>query len=109
MAYVEFKEEKHNLDKVIEKHKSKPTFVDFYADWCNPCKILKPQIEKICKDNGFNFIVINVEENENISEEYNIQEIPYVALYLKGKKAFDFSGANQDKLNEAVEMAKKGQ
>ena len=108
MAFIEFKEENHDFNKVIEKHKNKPTFVEFFAEWCPPCKLLKPQLEKICKDNGFNFIFINVEENEKISEEYDIQELPRVALYLKGKKVWEFTGFNQTKLEEAVEMAKKG-
>ena len=108
MAYIEFLESKQDFSKVIEKCKNKPTFVDFFAEWCPPCKVLKPRLEKICKDNGFNLICINVEENENISEEYDIQELPSVALYLKGKLVFDFTGTNQAKLEEAVEIAKKG-
>ena len=65
-------------------------------------------VEKVCKDNGFNFIAINVDENEKISEEYEVQGVPYVVLFLNGKKVFDFSGANTKKLDEAVAMAKKG-
>ena len=44
-----------------------------------------------------------------ISEEYKVQGIPYVVLFLKGKKAFDFTGANPKKLDEAIAMAKKGE
>ena len=109
MAHIEFKEEEQDFNKVIEEHKDKPTFVDFFAEWCQPCKILKPMLEKTCKDNGFNFISINVDENEKISEQYNVQGIPYVVLFLKGKKAFDFTGVNTKKLDEAVEKAKKGE
>ena len=109
MAHIEFKEEEQDFNKVIEEHKDKPTFVDFFAEWCQPCKIIKPMLEKTCKDNGFNFISINVDENEKISEQYNVQGIPYVVLFLKGKKAFDFTGANTKKLDEAVEIAKKGE
>ena len=109
MAHIEFKEEEQDFNKVIEEHKDKPTFVDFFAEWCPPCKILKPMLEKTCKDNGFNFISINVDENAAISEEYKVQGIPYVVLFLKGKKAFDFTGANPKKLDEAIAMAKKGE
>ena len=109
MAHIEFKEESQDFNKVIEEHKDKPTFVDFFAHWCPPCKILKPMLEKTCQDNGFNFISINVDENHKISQEYNVQGIPYVVLFLNGKKAFDFTGAVPKKLEEAAEMAKKGQ
>ena len=109
MAHIVFKEDEQDFNKVIEEHKDKPTFVDFFAEWCPPCKILKPMLEKACKDNGFNFISINVDENGAISEEYKVEGIPYVVLFLKGKKAFDFTGANTKKLDEAIEMAKKGE
>ena len=109
MAHIEFKEESQDFNKVIEEHKDKPTFVDFFAEWCPPCRMLKPLLEKACKDNGFNFISINVDENRKISEEYNVQGIPYVVLFLKGKKVFDFTGANPNKLSEGVEIAKKGE
>ena len=107
MTHIEFKEENQDFNKVIEQHKDKPTFLDFFANWCPPCKILKPILEKNCQDNGFNFISINVDENHKISEEYQDQSIPYVVLFIDGKKAFDFVGANTKKLEEAVEMAKK--
>ena len=107
MAHINFKEEEQDFKKVIEENKSKPTFVDFYAEWCGPCKVLKPMVEKACKDNDFNFIAVNVDENEKLSEEYEVQGVPYVVLFLNGEKKFDFSGANTKKLDEAVEMAKK--
>ena len=108
MAHIDFKEEEQDFNKLIEEKKDKPTFVDFFAEWCGPCKILKPMIEKACQDNGFNFIAVNVDDNEKLAEEYDVQGVPYVVLFLKGQKAFDFSGANTKKLDEAVEMAKKG-
>ena len=107
MAHIAFKEEDgKDFNKLIEDHKDKPTFVDFYAEWCGPCKVLKPMLEKACADNGFNFIAVNVDENEELSEKYEVQGVPYVVLFLKGKKAFDFSGANTKKLDEAIAMAK---
>ena len=108
MAHIEFKEEEKDFNKLIEEHKDKPTLVDFFAEWCGPCKVLKPMAEKACKDNGFNFVSVNVDENEKLAEEYDVQGVPYVVLFLNGKKVFDFSGANTKKLDEAIEMAKKG-
>ena len=51
MAHVEFKEENQDFNKVIEEHKEKSTFVDFFADWCPPCRMLKPMLEKACQEN----------------------------------------------------------
>ena len=66
MAHIEFKEEEQDFNKLIEEHKDKPTLVDFFAEWCGPCKVLKPMAEKACKDNGFNFVSVNVDENEKL-------------------------------------------
>ncbi len=108
MTEIEFKEEDgQDLDKIIEEKKDAPTFVDFNATWCGPCKALKPQLKKICKDNNFNFISVDVDENPDISEKYEVQGIPYVAVFVKGKKVFDFTGNTQDKINQAIEIAKK--
>ena len=46
---IEFKEEE-DFDKVVEENKDKPIFVDFYANWCGPCKKLGPQIEKVVEE-----------------------------------------------------------
>ncbi len=107
MAHIDFKEEDgQDLDKLIEEHKEAPTFVDFNATWCGPCRALKPQLESICQKNKFNFISVDVDENPETSEKHSVQGIPYVALYVKGEKIYDFTGNKQDKLNEAIEKAK---
>ena len=107
MSYIQFDESKNDFEKVIEENKKNPTFVDFSAPWCGPCKALKPIIEKVCKDNGFNLIYINVDENLEIVENYEIKEVPYVILYIDGKKVFDFKGMKPEQLDKAVKIAKK--
>ena len=66
--------------------------------------ILKQMIEEVFKDNDFNFIVVNVDKNEKLSEEYGVQGIPYVVIFLNGEKKVDFSGVNAKKLDEAIEL-----
>ena len=109
MAHIEFKEnDGKDFKKVLEETKDKPTFVDFNATWCGPCKALKPKLEKICKDNDFNFISVDVDANPELSEQYEVQGIPFVVLFVKGEKVFDFTGAKDEKLNEAIAKAKEG-
>ena len=108
METIVFKEEEGDFDKLIAEHKNTPTFVDFHASWCGPCKALKPALEKQCKENGFTLITCDVDDNPDLSEKFEVQGTPYVMLYVKGEKVFDFIGFKQDKLNEAVEVAKKG-
>ena len=61
------------------------TLVDFYADWCGPCKMLSPILEEL--DNEFsdiNFIKVNVDENMDLADRYTIMSIPTVYIFKDG-------------------------
>ena len=61
------------------------TLVDFYADWCGPCKMLGPIIEEL--DNEFpdiEFIKVNVDENMDLADRYSIMSIPTVYIFKDG-------------------------
>ena len=108
MAEFEFKEEDgEDFEKLLEEQKDFPTFVDFNATWCGPCRALKPQLKKLCKDNNFVFVSVDVDENPELSEKYGVQGLPFVLIYKKGEKVFEFVGSKPEKVNEAVEIAKK--
>lgn len=60
--------------------------VDFYADWCGPCKMMAPVLEEIAENNnGFKIVKLNVDENMSISEKYNIMSIPALFVFDKGE------------------------
>lgn len=65
----------------------RPCIVDFYADWCGPCKRLAPIMEKLAaKYKGqITFFKVNVDENENLSRTYGIQSIPTVFFCANGE------------------------
>ena len=108
MTQIEFNEdEDDDFNQLLKENKDKPTFVNFYAEWCGSCKALSPALEKICKENNFNLISINVDDNPEVSEDFGFKGIPYVILFVNEEKVFEFTGNKQDKLNEAVKLAKK--
>lgn len=60
--------------------------VDFYADWCGPCKMMAPVLEEIAENNnGFKIVKLNVDENMSIAEKYNIMSIPALFVFVKGE------------------------
>ena len=65
-----------------------PVLVDFYADWCGPCRMLAPTIEKLAQQYGGRAVVakVNVDRLSNLAGQYGIQGIPAVLFFNQGKE-----------------------
>ena len=64
---------------VVEPSRTSLVIVDFWAEWCGPCKQLTPVIEKVCADyasKGVTLVKINVDENRFIASQFRVQSIP---------------------------------
>jgi thioredoxin 1 len=66
---------------------STPTIVDFYADWCGPCRAVGPIIEGLSEEfrGRVKFVKVNTDENQELSERYGILSIPTVAVFVGGR------------------------
>jgi thioredoxin len=75
------------FDRIIQKA-NQPVLVDFYADWCGPCRMLAPTIEKLAKEYQGRVIVakVNVDSLAAVAGRYGIQGIPAVLVFDKGKE-----------------------
>lgn len=84
-----------------------PVLVDFYADWCGPCKMMGPVIDELAKDNEGTFKIgkINTDENPNTAKEYKVMTIPTMVIIQDGKEVDRIVGVVpkkdlQDKLDK---------
>jgi thioredoxin 1 len=72
-------------EKVIQS--SSPALVDFWAEWCGPCKMLTPVLEELSSENEskINIYKVNVDENQQLAVKYGIRSIPTLLLFKGGE------------------------
>jgi thioredoxin 1 len=75
-----------NFKSTIE-NSDKPIVIDFYADWCGPCKVLLPKLEELAKENeSFIIYKLNVDDAPAIAEQFSIMTIPNLVVFKDGKE-----------------------
>lgn len=80
--------------EVIEKSYDKPVLVDFWAEWCAPCKMLGPIIEKLAEENkeSWELVKIDTDKNQEVAMKFGIRGIPNVKLFRNGEVINEFTG-----------------
>jgi putative thioredoxin len=81
--------------EVIERSATVPVVVDFWAEWCAPCRQLGPVLEKAAKDREGKVVLakIDTDANTDISQEFGVQGIPAVKAFIEGEVVAEFVGA----------------
>ena len=76
-----------NWDSEVLKS-DKPVFVDFWAEWCGPCRMVGPVVEQIAQSysDKIKVVKLNVDENQEIAMKYGIQSIPSLLIFKNGKE-----------------------
>jgi putative thioredoxin len=91
--------------EVVAYSQNTPVLVDFWAEWCQPCKILGPLLEKIVQEAGgeLRLAKVNIDQNPNLAMQYNVRSIPTVKAFIEGQVVGEFVGMQpESRLREFI-------
>ena len=86
-----------NFGETVLKSK-KPVLVDFWSEWCNPCRFLAPILERVLKDfeDEILFVKVNIDEAPLTADNYQVYQIPTVMIFKEGKPVSFFIGVQKE-------------
>ena len=99
MSVIKVSSENFNSEVISS---DKPVLIDFYADWCGPCKMLSPVVDKLAEEHSeFKVVKVNVDENPDLAGSYQVMSIPTLVVIENGKEVNRSMGlqSKQDILN----------
>jgi putative thioredoxin len=91
-------DESNAAQLLIEESHNRPVVVDFWADWCEPCKVLMPMLEKIAAEYQGAFLLakVNADEQQAIAQQFGVRSLPTVMVIQDGQPVDGFAGAQSE-------------
>ena len=93
--YVSEANEQNFQQRVMERSMEVPVVVDFWAEWCAPCRTLGPILEKLAEEyaGGFELVKVDIDKNPRLAQAFRVQSIPLVYAFAGGQPVDGFQGA----------------
>ncbi|GGG93504.1 thioredoxin [Polaribacter pacificus] len=90
-------------------NQDKPVLVDFFAEWCGPCKMMSPILKEVkaALGDAVSIIKINVDNNQQLAAQYQVRGVPTFVLFKNGKQLWRQSGVLQK--NELIQLVQRHQ
>ena len=77
--------------------------VDFYANWCGPCRMILPYLEEIASELNIDIVKVNIDESPTIASEYNVMSIPTIIIFKNGEKvSINIGAASKARLTDWI-------
>jgi len=90
------------LDELVETHDV--VLVDFYADWCGPCKMLEPVVERLAAETAATVAKVDVDVNQQLAAAYGVRGVPTLILFADGSQVEEMVGVkSEDQLRSAID------
>ena len=82
-----------DFDSIVNQS-DKPIFIDFYASWCDPCRVLGPTVDQIASsfEGRADVLKVNVEDESELARRFNVRSIPTVVILREGKEVNRVTG-----------------
>ncbi|MDQ2052101.1 thioredoxin [Natronolimnohabitans sp. A-GB9] len=91
-----------HLDEIVDEYDV--VLVDFYADWCGPCKMLEPVLERLAGETDGVIAKVDVDANQQLAGAYGVRGVPTLVLFADGEQVEQHTGAlPADRLRDLIE------